>query len=140
VLTGELCAGEVLEDTTGVVAAEVLPSSPLKLRLRYRLAVSMLDTWESCEPSALVVRLCPGRVGDRGLVLSVETSCVEFVGVVAAEVCWVAVGVEAPADTLADESVLPGTRLYRPGDAFTGTSPMERERSGIEEERVIPAK
>jgi hypothetical protein len=47
---------------TGAVAVAVPPSSPLKLRLRYRLAVSMLDTWESCELSALVVRLCPGRV------------------------------------------------------------------------------
>jgi hypothetical protein len=139
VLAGELCAGVVPGDMTGAVAVAVLPSSPLKLRLRYRLAVSMLDTWESCELSALVVRLCPGRVGGGGLVLSVETSCVEFVGVVAADVCWAAVGVEAPADTLADESVLPGTRLYRPGDALTGASPMERERSGIEES-VIPAK
>ena len=98
-------------DATGAVAEGVLPSSPLKLRLRYRLAASMLDTGESCEPSTLLVRLCPGRVDDRESVPSDGMSCVEFVGVVAVEVCWVAVGVEPPADTLADESVLPGTRL-----------------------------
>jgi hypothetical protein len=52
----------------------------------------------------------------------------------------VAVGVEPLVDMLADDSVLPGARLYRPGDAFTGESPRESDRSGIAEDNDIPAK
>lgn len=41
-----------------------------------------------------------------------------------------------PVGTLFDESDLPAPRRYRPGDGFTGDSPIENERSRLVEERV----
>jgi hypothetical protein len=38
---------------------------------------------------------------------------------------------------LVDESVRPAPLLYRPGDGLTGRSPTEKERSGIEVDRVM---
>lgn len=61
-------------------------------------------------------------------------------GVLAIDECWVAVGVEPPVDILADESVLAAARLYRPGEAFTGASSNERERSGMAVDKVMPVK
>jgi hypothetical protein len=63
-----------------------------------------------------------------------------LVGVLAIDERWVAVGVEPPVEILADESVLPTARLYRPGEALTGASSKERERSGMVVDRVMPAK
>lgn len=40
-----------------------------------------------------------------------DVSCVEFVGVLAIDERWVAVGVEPPVEMLADESVLAAARL-----------------------------
>jgi hypothetical protein len=80
VLADEPCAGELPGDT--VVVDGLLPSSPPKLRLRYRFAASLLDTMESCEPSALLARLCPGRIDVGRSLLSDGVSCVEFAGVV----------------------------------------------------------
>jgi len=61
--------------------------------------------------SALLARLCPGLpVGVRSLSPR-DVSWVEFVGVLAIDDRWVAVGVVPPVDILADESVLAAARL-----------------------------
>lgn len=61
-------------------------------------------------------------------------------GVLAIDERWVAVGVEPPVEMLADESVLPAARLYRPGEALTGASSRDSERSGMAVDSVMPAK
>lgn len=106
------------------------PSSPLKLRLLYRLAGSIPPERITCVSSALFARLCPGLNGCG------PSFCVgpiwEFPPDV--ERC---VGVEAPVGMLLDESVRPAPRLYRPGEGLAGVSPIESERSGMEVDSVM---
>lgn len=90
--------------------------------------------------SALFARLCPGLPVGVTSLSPTDVSCVEFVGVLAIEECWVAVGVEPPVEMLADESVRPAARLYRPGEALTGASSKESERSGMVVDNVMPVK
>lgn len=61
--------------------------------------------------SALLARLCVGLPVGVDSVSPSDVSCVEFVGVLAIDERWVAVGVEPPVDILADESVLAAARL-----------------------------
>lgn len=87
-----------------------LPSTPAKLRRLYRLADSWVPTCTRVL-SALLARLCPGLPVGVRLLSPSDVSWVEFVGVLAIDECWVAVGVEPPVEMLADESVLAAARL-----------------------------
>jgi hypothetical protein len=115
------------------------PSSPLKLRLLYRLAGSVPPMRITCVSSALLARLWAGFDGCGELAASElpfgvgwEAAVCEFPS--SGRRCVEAV---EPVGTLLDESVLPAPRRYRPGDGFTGESPTENERSRFEVERVI---
>lgn len=139
VLDGVLCVGLVSTCNEAMFVARLFSSSPLKLRLLYRLAASNPPermTWVS---SALLALLCPGLMGGDTSELTVNESAITCdgpkAGVPADVERWV--GVEAPVGMLVDESVLPAPRLYRPGDGLTGASPKESERSGIEVDSVI---
>jgi hypothetical protein len=121
-------------------AAVLSPSSPLKLRLLYRLAGSIPLERITCVSSALFARLCPGLNGGGKLTAPVPSFCVGCDGPMwecppDVERC---VGVVAPVGMLLDESVRPAPRRYRPGEGFTGDdSPIESERSGMEVDSVM---
>ena len=114
-------------------------SSPLKLRLLYRLAGSKPPERITCVSSALFARLCPGLNGGGKPAAPVLPFCVDCVGVICdAPPAVRCVGVVLPVGTLVDESVLPAPRRYRPGDGFAGDSPPnENDRSRLEVESVM---
>jgi hypothetical protein len=88
-----------------MLAARASPSRPLKLRLRYLFAASE-PPCASCESSALLARLCPGRPVPACSPLMKGRACV---GVMVEALPWV--GVEDPVAMLVDESVLDAPRL-----------------------------
>jgi hypothetical protein len=105
------CATTELTCIDAMLAVSAFPSSPLKLRLLYRLAASAPLDRPIEESSALIARLWPGLVGPDSSPLAggICSEGVELVVAVAvAERC---VGVEAPVGMLVDESVLPAPRL-----------------------------